>query len=136
MSGHRDKIILALTITLSIMLVCLLASYLSNAITANSYHDYATKEFTCQPNSNYPFAVSAYVDLEDGMTKTEAALIATKVFAHEMTNAKFTLKSATVDDTGIWTVKFSWGIGQESLSHYFNVEINPFNQTAAYSRYY
>ena len=118
------------------MLVCLLASYLSNAITVNSYHKYEIDDFTCQPDSNYPFTVSAHVDLEDGMGKTEAVLVAAKVFAHEMTNAKFALKSATVDDAGVLTVKFSWGIGQESLSHYFNVEINPLNQIATYSRCY
>lgn len=50
------------------------------------------------------------------MTRTEAVLVATKDFAHEMTNAKFTLKSATVDDSGVWTVKFSWGIGQNRLA--------------------
>ncbi len=118
------------------MLVCLLASYLADAVRVNSYYKYEINDFTCQPNSNYPFTVSVHVDSEDGITKTEAVLVATKVFAHEMTNAKFVLKSATVVDSGVWTVKFSWGIGQEPLSHYFNVEINPLNQIATYSRCY
>ncbi len=98
------------------MLVCLLASYLADAVTVNSYRKYEINDFACQPNSNYPFTVSAHVDLEDGMTRTEAVLVATKVFAHEMTNAKFTLKSATVDDAGVWTVKFSWVLGRNRLA--------------------
>jgi hypothetical protein len=107
MNRHKDKILLALIIALSITLVYLLASCLSNAITVNPYSEYASKKFACQLDSNQPFTVWVHVTMKDSMAKPEAVLVATNVFIHEIPNASFTLKSATVDDFGIWTVKLS-----------------------------
>jgi hypothetical protein len=95
--------------------------------------------FTCKVGSNYEFTVSVGVDLNDGMNSTEAELVAIGIFEHEITNATFALKSAGADEAGIWTVRLSWeynfqDIEPISLNHYFDVTINPLNQTVTYSR--
>lgn len=132
MTSHKEKIMLALTIALSITLVCLLAACLSNAITVNSYYGYDFEGFACQTDGSNPFTVWAHVNLRDGMSKPEAVIVATKVSAHETSNAIFTIKSATTDDAGNWIVEFSWEVGQEPLVHYLN-EKNPIYQTTLYN---
>jgi hypothetical protein len=92
--------------------------------------------YTSQPHWNQSFTVTANVDLSDGMNRTEAASVAMGVFSHVLENAACTIKSATSNAEGIWTVNLSWSGNQELPSHLFGVEINPANQTATYSRCY
>jgi hypothetical protein len=96
--------------------------------------------FICQPHSSHPFTVTTTADLTDGMNRNEAIAVAQIVFAHEMHNAAFTVKAAEPSADGVWTVNLSWGAivngQQEALSHYFDVTVNPTNQTASYSRCY
>jgi hypothetical protein len=134
MGKHKAIITVSFTIILSIALVFLLAACLSNKVTLNFRTDYELEAFTYQLDSNHPSTVWARVNLEDGMSKSEAILVAAKVSSQEMINIKFEIKSATVDATGVWTENFSRGNGQEPFGYHFNVKINPFHQTVTYDR--
>jgi hypothetical protein len=96
--------------------------------------------FTCNADSSYAFAVTVEIDLSDGMNSTEAEIVARAIFEHEL-DAVYVVKSAEVDGSGVWTVNLSWeydvpNVEQEALTHFFDVAINPFDQTATYSRCY
>jgi acetyltransferase-like isoleucine patch superfamily enzyme len=97
-----------------------------------------TVGFTCRLNVNATFTVPVAVNLDDGMNSTEAVMVADRIFEHEMTSATYMVKSAEADADGVWTVKLSWGLvvngEQESLSHFFDVGIDPLNQAVTYSR--
>ena len=89
----------------------------------------------------YSFTVIVNVDLNDGMNQAEATMVAEAIINHELTSAVHEFKSANVTDAEIWTINFSWGAispngHQESLSHYFDVTINPSDRTVTYSRCY
>ncbi len=97
--------------------------------------------FTCNSRSKYAFTVIANVDLNDEMNQAEATTVAEAIINHELKSAVHGFKSANVTDAGIWTINFSWGATspdgyQESLSHYFDVTINPSDRTVTYSRCY
>jgi hypothetical protein len=97
--------------------------------------------FTCNSGSKYAFTIIANVDLNDGMNQAEATMVAEAIINHELTSAVHEFKSANVTDAEIWTINFSWGAispngHQESLSHYFDVTINPSDRTVTYSRCY
>jgi hypothetical protein len=120
-------IILVLCISLSIFI-----SFGLNAKTVN---------FTCNAESPYSFNVAVKIDLNDGMNQAEARMVAEAIINHQLNSAIHEFKSANVSDSGIWTINFSWGAispdgHQESLSHYFNVMINPVNKTVTYDRCY
>ena len=96
-------------------------------------------DFTCSIGSSYSFTVKVAVDLNDGMNRAEALLVADAVFSHEMKSSQYIVKSAEANNLGIWNVDLSWGAifpdgQQESLTHFFDVIINPQNQTATYAR--
>jgi len=83
------------------------------------------------------------VDLNDGMSRDEAISVGETILNRELTNALHELKSAEVNNEGIWNVNFNWeyanmvgpnGTGTPVLSHFFDVIINPQNQTATYTR--
>jgi hypothetical protein len=83
------------------------------------------------------------VDLNDGMSRDEAITVAETILNRELTNALHELKSAEVNNEGIWNVNFNWeyanmvgpdDTGTPVLSHFFNVIINPQNRTATYTR--
>ena len=99
-------------------------------------------DFICRlDNHNTTFTVSVAVNLDDGMDSSEAITVADKVFQHQMTNAIYIVKSAEADANGVWTVKLSWelvlnGELPESLSHFFDVVINPSNREVSYTRCY
>ena len=92
--------------------------------------------FTCRYNSsNQTFAVSAEIDLTDGMNQDEAVKVATEVFKASV-GAQYQLRTASANEQGMWTVEFDWGYPGESLGHWFEAIINPFDRTAAYNRCY
>ncbi len=104
-------------------------------------------DFTCNAGSKYAFTVTVKIDLSDGMDSAEAVTVANAIFKHEMTEAIYELKSTKAHDDGIWSVNLSWEYspmrsttGEQDASppfgHYFEVVINPLNQTVTYSRCY
>lgn len=84
------------------------------------------------------------VDLNDGMSRDEAIIVGETILNRELTNAIHTVKSAEVNSEGIWNVNFNWEYANLTLengtqltpvlSHFFDVIINPENQTATYTR--
>jgi hypothetical protein len=96
--------------------------------------------FACNAGSPYEFTVTVKIDLSDGMNSTEAVMVAREIFEHEL-NATYAVKSAEADDAGVWTVDLSWEFDlpsgkPEVLNHFFDVTINPLDQTVTYSRCY
>ena len=82
------------------------------------------------------------VDLNDGMSRDEAITVAESILNRELTNALHELKSAEVDNEGIWNVDFNWEYPMTLengtqltpvLSHFFDVIINPQNLKATYA---
>lgn len=88
------------------------------------------------------------MDLNDGMNREEAVVVASAIINHSLTNASYEVKLAQDDECGVWRVNFGWeynslrGItlpdGSVSeglvLGHYFNVVICPQNRTVTYNR--
>jgi hypothetical protein len=69
------------------------------------------------------------------MNQDEAVEVATEVFKASV-GAQYKLKVASVSEQGIWTIVFNWGYLGESLGHWFEAVINPFDQTVDYNRCY
>lgn len=81
------------------------------------------------------------VDLNDGMNREEAILVAQPLFAYVHSHATNELKSAEVNEAGVWTVSLPWGAVspdgyQESHGHYFIATIDPTTRTADYNTCY
>ncbi len=94
------------------------------------------------------------VDLNDGMSRDEAITVAETILNRELTNTLHELKSAEVNNEGIWNINFSWEYASfftprtdlpyptettsipitPVLGHFFDVVINPQNLTATYTR--
>jgi hypothetical protein len=83
--------------------------------------------------------VTVPVDLNDGMNQAEAITVAEAIINHELTEATHEVKSVN-NDSGLWNVDFSWEYtsltmnGTLGLCHFFDVTINPQNQTVTYNR--
>jgi hypothetical protein len=78
------------------------------------------------------------VDLNDGINREEAVLVAQQLLAYAHSNYTFELKSAEVDDAGVWTVSLPWGAVspdgyQESHGHFFVATIDPATRTVDFS---
>ncbi len=135
--------VLAVTITLAAVLI---GNYLMSSQAAPPKTSTPVTEppvetvFICQPQSSKPFNITIQADLTEGMDSTQAAQLAKKIFEHEMVNASCVLDSVSMDYDCSWLVSLSWGAivngHQEERSHYFDVEVNPVNQTATYTRCY
>lgn len=90
--------------------------------------------FTCRyDSSNETFAVAVEIDLTDGMNQDEAVKVATEVFKVSV-GGQYELRTVTADEQGLWTVEFGWGYPGESLGHWFEGVINPFDRTVTYNR--
>jgi cytoskeletal protein RodZ len=77
------------------------------------------------------------VDLNDGMNREEAILVAQQVFAYVHSSSTNELKSAEVNEAGVWTVSLPWGAVlpdgyQESHGHYFIATIDPMTRIVEY----
>jgi hypothetical protein len=97
-------------------------------------------DFTCGDVGNpYAFTVTVPVDLNDGMNQAEAITVAEAIINHELTKATYEVKSVN-NNSGLWNVDFSWEYtsftinGTLKLCHFFDVAINPQNQTVTYNR--
>ena len=86
---------------------------------------------------------TVYIDLNDGMNRDEAITVAETILNRELTNAIHVVKSAEVSSEGMWNVDFNWEYPMTLengtqitpvLGHFFDVIINPQNQTATYTR--
>jgi len=108
--------------------------------------------FACGTSSGNPaFNVTASVDLSDGTDQHEALVVADTVYAKvsqtRRQNMPSSLESdASVDDNGVWTVKFRAvytitsyfelghsGVGTRVLRENFAAVINPSDHTVTYS---
>ena len=82
--------------------------------------------------------ITAYIDLNDGMSREEAIVVAEQLIATAHPgNITYELKSADVTAEGVWTVSLPWGIVspngfQESHSHVFVAIIDPTTLTVEY----
>ncbi len=88
--------------------------------------------------SSYQIVFAVNVDLNDGMAKEEAVLVAQQLFVQVHPKATCELKSAEGNPEGVWTVSLPWGAvyadgSQESYGHFFNAKIDPATQTVEYS---
>jgi hypothetical protein len=97
-------------------------------------------DFTCgDVGSPYAFTVTVAVDLNNGMDRAEAITVAEAIINHELTKVTHEVKSVN-NDSGLWNVNFSWEYtsattnGTLTLGHFFDVAINPQNQTVRYNR--
>jgi hypothetical protein len=83
--------------------------------------------------------VTVAVDLNNGMDRAEAITVAEAIINHELTKVTYEVKSVN-NDSGLWNVNFSWEYtsattnGTLTLGHFFDVAINPQNQTVRYNR--
>jgi len=93
-------------------------------------------DFTINGSSHNVLTVN--VDLNDGMSREEAILVAQQLFSYAHSHATYELKSAEVNDAGVWIVSLPWGIvwadgTQENHSHFFVTTIDPTTLTIEYA---
>lgn len=93
-------------------------------------------DFTINGSSNVVLTVN--VDLNDGMNREEAILVAQQLLSYAHSHFTYELKSAEDNDAGVWTVSLPWGAVspdgyQESHSHYFIATIDPASRTISFS---
>jgi hypothetical protein len=91
--------------------------------------------------NNSQTILTVKVDLNDGMSREEAILVAQQLFPEVHSHATYELKSADVNDAGVWTVSLPWGAvladgTQENHSHYFIATIDPTTLTIQSSTCY
>lgn len=82
-------------------------------------------------------SITVNVDLNNGMDRVEAILVAEKALEYAHNHETHQVESAEVTD-GIWEVSLPWGAvmsngKQESHDHYFVATIDPIERTVAYS---
>jgi hypothetical protein len=82
--------------------------------------------------------VTANINLNDGMNRDEAVLVAEILFPQVHSHATYELKSAEVNEANIWTVSLPWGAvspdgSQENHNHYFIAEIDPLTKTIQFN---
>ncbi len=92
-------------------------------------------DFTVNGSSH---VLTVNADLNDGMNWKEAVLVAQQLFAYSHTHSTYELKSAEVNDAGVWTVSLPWGAvssdgSKESHSHFFIATIDPATRTVEFS---
>ena len=93
-------------------------------------------DFTINGSSHVVHTVN--VDLNDGMNREEAIVVAQQLFSYAHSHSTYELKSAEVNDAGVWIVSLPWGIiwadgTQESHSHFFVATIDPTTLTIEYA---
>jgi hypothetical protein len=68
------------------------------------------------------------------MNRDEAVLVADTLFDKVLgqMGELHQLKSADMDELGVWTVEIMWGVSTGDLGHRFLAEIDPFNLTVVY----
>jgi len=93
-------------------------------------------DYTINDSSHITLTIN--IDLNDGMNRDEAILVAQQLFAYAHSHATYELKSAEVNDAGVWTVSLPWGAvspdgSQESHSHFFIATIDPATRTVEFS---
>lgn len=96
-------------------------------------------EFTCFDGTPEAFNFTVKVDLSDGMSSTEASATAATLYAHELEQYNFQVKSVQNTAGGCWTVNLLWNPvtnGAPDANHYFNVHLNATDRTATYDRSY
>lgn len=101
-------------------------------------------DFTCNYEGNKDtFTVTTTIDLNDGMNREEAVIVATAIIIHELNNAKHEVRIAEVITSGQWHVGINWEYGmidingtdiEPTLGHVFDVTINEKTRTATYTR--
>lgn len=94
-----------------------------------------TVNFICyhEPlETNITFTLPVKVDMTNGLSSNEAVIIANKVADFDGIN-RHELNSAVTAADGAWIVNLSWGGLGEELSHVFEAEIYPSNQTVSFS---
>ena len=91
-------------------------------------------DFTINCSSN---VLTVNVDLNDGMSRDEAVLVAQQLLAYAHSDYTYELKSAEVNDAGVWTVSLPWGAVspdgyQENHGHFFVATIDSPSRTVAF----
>ncbi len=92
--------------------------------------------FSCHPSwDGEAITIVVNINLTDGMNQDEAVLVANTLFDKALGQVVLhQLKSAEVDELGIWKVELTWGYSTEDLGHWFEAGIDPFNRTIVYNR--
>jgi len=71
-------------------------------------------------NEQWEVILHVPVDLDDGLSKEEAGLIAEKVFTEIMGDALHRLDELSVDGSEM-DASYTWGISESDMSHFFDV---------------
>ncbi len=92
-------------------------------------------DFTINDSSHI---LTVNIDLNDGMNREEAIVVAQQLFSYAHSHSTYELKSAEVNEAGVWSVSLPWGIvwadgTQESHSHFFIATIDPTTLTVEYA---
>ena len=93
-------------------------------------------DFTINGSSHTALTVN--VDLNDGLNKEEAIQVAKQLIVYAHPHSTHELKSAELNDAGVWIVSLPWGATspdgyQESHSHIFVAAIDSATRTVQFS---
>ena len=107
-----------------------------NNLTPNNTATSNLVNFTCRLSyDGAAFTIAVDINLTDWMNRDEAILVANTLFDNTLgqSGQPHQLKSADMDELGVWTVKLIWGYSTADLMHWFEAEIDPFNRTIVYN---
>jgi hypothetical protein len=130
MIGHKAIILIVLVVGASMIAAGVTIAYFPQ----NKAADSNLKDTTFTSNDGNR-QETVKINLDNGMNKAEALLVAEKICGYDSPNPNLhhSKGSASVDAQGVWHVHYNWGLEDEELTHFCFTDIYPSNQTFSYS---